>query len=176
MLPRLHNVIESPHGPMLIYDWVDGEPLGVPRDRRQDPESSFARFRSLPLVIIFAALDQVFKFHESVCARGWIANDFYDGAMIYDFDAELLHLVDLDNYRDGPFVNDMGSMFGSTRFMAPEEFEHRAKISETTTVFTMGQGNLDNIKDLREALAGQEYVVSALGARDRSKPDNLVSG
>ena len=30
-------------------------------------------------------------------------------------------------------------MFGSTRFMAPEEFERGALIDERTTVFTMGR-------------------------------------
>lgn len=28
-LPELLNVIESPHGPMLVYEWVPGELLGV---------------------------------------------------------------------------------------------------------------------------------------------------
>jgi hypothetical protein len=32
-----------------------------------------------------------------------------------------MQVVDLDNYRDAPFINHMGRMFGSTRFMAPEE-------------------------------------------------------
>ena len=46
---------------------------------------------------------------------------------------------DLDNYREGPFTNDMGRMFGSTRFMAPEEHELGARIDERTTVFAMGR-------------------------------------
>ena len=59
--------------------------------------------------------------------------------MIYDFDRGAPHLVDLDNYQPGPFVNDMGRMFGSTRFMAPEEFARGARIDERTTLFTMGR-------------------------------------
>ena len=50
-----------------------------------------------------------------------------------------MHVVDLDSYRDGPFTNDMGRMFGSSRFMAPEEYERGARIDERTTVFTMGR-------------------------------------
>src|SRR5207302_9527240 len=45
----------------------------------------------------------------------------------------------LDNCREGPFRNAMGRMFGSTRFMAPEEFELGALIDERTNVFTMGR-------------------------------------
>jgi serine/threonine-protein kinase len=59
--------------------------------------------------------------------------------MIYDFGCRELHVVDLDNYCDAPFINEMGRMFGSSRFMAPEEFERGARIDERTTVFTMGR-------------------------------------
>jgi serine/threonine-protein kinase len=33
----------------------------------------------------------------------------------------------------------MGRMFGSSLFMAPEEFERGARIDERTTVFTLGR-------------------------------------
>jgi serine/threonine protein kinase, bacterial len=138
-IPELLNVIESPHGPMLVYEWVPGELLGVERSRRDDPASPCQRFRALPFSDLFTALDVVFDFHRSAAELGWVAVDFYDGAMIYDFDTKDLRLIDLDNYRDRPFTNEMGRMFGSTRFMAPEEFELGAIIDEVTTVFTMGR-------------------------------------
>lgn len=138
-LCRLRNVVESPHGPMLIYDWASGELIGTPRIKRADPASPFMRFKSLPLRELITALTAVFRVHAALCAQGWVANDFYDGAMMYDFKLRQIKLVDLDMYREGPFVNDMGRMFGSTRFMAPEEFERGAIIDELTTVFTMGQ-------------------------------------
>jgi len=47
-LPKLLNVIEAPHGPMLVYEWVPGELLGVERSRRADPASPFQRFRAVP--------------------------------------------------------------------------------------------------------------------------------
>src|SRR5262245_63907572 len=59
--------------------------------------------------------------------------------MIYDFSMKALRLIDLDHYRARPFSNEMGRMFGSTRFMAPEEFELGAIIDEVTNVFTMGR-------------------------------------
>ena len=138
-LPRLYRVIESPGGPLLIYQWVEGEQLGVNRARRDDPRSSFQRFRKLPVPEITRALDVVYELHDELARSGWIAVDFYDGSMIYDFGRRELHLVDLDNYRDAPSTNDMGRMFGSTRFMAPEEFERGAPIDERTNVFTMGR-------------------------------------
>ena len=46
-----------------------------------------------------------------------------------------------------PFINDMGQMFGSTRFMAPEEFERGALVDEQTTVFVMGRTALVSLSD-----------------------------
>jgi serine/threonine protein kinase len=138
-LPALHQVIESPESPLLVYEWVEGELVGCQRQTRDDPASSFQRFRGLPVPAILQALDTIYELHAELAQTGWIAGDFYDGCMIYDFARGELHLVDLDSYHDGPCTNDMGRMFGSTRFMAPEEFERGAPIDERTTVFTMGR-------------------------------------
>ena len=48
-----------------------------------------------------------------------MACDLYDGCLIVDLGTGSLKVVDLDTYRRGPSVNDMGRMFGATRFMAP---------------------------------------------------------
>jgi serine/threonine-protein kinase len=138
-LPRLCNAIESPDGPILVYDWVEGELVGVPRAQRSDPASSFMRFRALPPPRVLAALDAVIDLHHRLASAGWIAVDFYDGSLVYDFERHRLHVVDLDHYHQGPFLNQMGRMYGSTRFMAPEEFERGATIDERTTVFTLGR-------------------------------------
>jgi serine/threonine-protein kinase len=138
-LPALRNVIESNDGPLLVYDWADGELIGTPASRRSDPTSAFARFLALDTRERAAALDIVFRLHVKLAQRGWIACDFYDGSLIYDFVGRRMHVVDLDSYRDGPFTNEMGRMFGSSRFMAPEEHERGARIDERTTVFTMGR-------------------------------------
>lgn len=138
-LPALRNVIEAPDGPLLVYDWAEGLLLRVPAAERDRPDSSFQRFLRLPRETILRALDEIYDVHRRLAERGWVACDFYDGCVIYDFDRETLHLVDLDNYHPGPFVNEMGRMFGSTRFMAPEEFARGARIDGRTTVFTMGR-------------------------------------
>jgi serine/threonine-protein kinase len=138
-LPRLHRVIESPHGPMLLYDWLDGELVGVPATRRYHPASAYQRFRGLATADIVLCLDLIYELHRDLARLGWIAVDFYDGCVLYDFDAHRVGIVDLDNYHPGPFVNEMGRMFGSSRFMAPEEFELGALIDERTNVFVMGR-------------------------------------
>jgi serine/threonine protein kinase len=147
ILPPLYRVVESPSGPLLVYPWVAGELLGVPRDQRDDPQSAFQRFRGLPAPAIYRCLDAVFDLHVQLARAGWVAVDFYDGCLIYDFQLERLAVVDLDTYHAGPFENTMGRMFGSTRFMAPEEFELGAPIDQRTNVFTMGRTALVFLSD-----------------------------
>lgn len=137
LLVPLRRVIESPGGPLLVYDWFDGELVGVAPDQRADSTSSFQRFRALPT--LNRELAAIFDLHVALAAAGWIANDFYDGCLMYDFAACELRVIDLDGYHRGPFRNEMGRLFGSTRFMAPEEFERGAQIDERTSVFNMGR-------------------------------------
>jgi serine/threonine protein kinase, bacterial len=139
-------VIETPIGPMLVYPAVAGELIGitnrpgVSRDQlREDPASAYQRFAHLPAADQLSIFDTLIDLHRQLAASGWVAGDLYDGCLIVDFDTLALHVVDLDEYRRGPSRNDMGRMFGSTRFMAPEEFVLGAPLDERTTVFTLGR-------------------------------------
>ena len=165
LMPRLLNVIESEAGPMLVYQWVDGELLrAVPGDS----DSAHERFRRLPVREIKSALDGLLGLHRLLADEGYVAVDFYDGCLLYDFAEHALHVVDLDHYHHGPFTNEMGRMFGSSRFMAPEEFELGAQIDERTTVFNLGRavaiflgdGSLD-AGAFRGSPAQFEFVLQA---------------
>jgi serine/threonine-protein kinase len=138
-MPALRRVIESPAGPQLVYDWFDGELLGARRELRDDPASAFQRFRALPAERTAACLDAVFDLHVALASAGWIAGDFYDGCLMYEFSSGELRVIDLDHYHRGPLTNTLGRMFGSSRFMAPEECERGAVIDERTTVFNLGR-------------------------------------
>src|SRR5258705_6406346 len=41
-IPVLRHVVESADGPLLVYEWVDGELVGTSASRRSDPTSAFA--------------------------------------------------------------------------------------------------------------------------------------
>lgn len=138
-LPALRGIIRSPWGPMPVYDRAPGELLRVPAERRADPASAFQRFRRLPPDELAAAIGTILDVHVKLCGAGWVACDFYDGSILYDFAGRRVSVIDLDSYHLGPFTNEMGRMFGSERFMAPEEFERGARIDERTTVFTLGR-------------------------------------
>lgn len=138
-LPALLNVIESPAGPALVYEAATGGLVGVPSEERGNPASPYQRFAHLPAPILFGLFDTLIDLHVALAAAGWVAGDLYDGCLIVDFQAPDLRVIDLDSYRRGATTNDMGRMFGSTRFMAPEEFELGAQLDERTTVFTLGR-------------------------------------
>lgn len=139
-LPALLNVIETPTGLMLIYRAVPGELIGgISPAERADPASAYQRFADLPAAAQLSIFDTLIDLHRVLAGQGWVACDLYDGCLIVDFDTLTLHVVDLDNYRRGPSRNDMGRMFGSRRFMAPEEFELGAPLDQRTTVFTLGR-------------------------------------
>jgi serine/threonine-protein kinase len=132
-----------PSGLPLLHDWVPGQvlndplaPDGLPRN---DPRSAFARFRRLPVAEVIAAFGTVLDAHRAVADCGFVAVDFYDGSLIYDFGRRRMQLCDLDSYRPGPYLLDRDRQYGSTRFMAPAEFRKGALIDERTTVFTLGR-------------------------------------
>lgn len=138
-LARLRTVVETPYGPVLVYDRAPGDLVGVPAPGRQDPESPYRRFAAAAPQVRAAIFDQLLDAHRVLDAAGWVAGDLYDGCLMVDLDTSRLTLIDLDTYRRGACANDMGRMFGSSRFMAPEEHVLGATLDARTTVFTLGR-------------------------------------
>ncbi|MED7948599.1 serine/threonine protein kinase [Streptomyces sp. BE303] len=145
IVPQLHRFTAAGL-PAVVMPWRDGEVLYHPTTdggrgtaARTDPASPTARFRSLPVPLVAEALDTVLDAHLAVARAGFVACDFYDGCLLYDFARHRLHLCDLDEYRPGPFTVDVDRLPGSKRFMAPEEFRRGAVIDARTTVFTLGR-------------------------------------
>jgi serine/threonine-protein kinase len=146
-LPKYHGTIESVEGPLLFYSWNDGEHLRTHHSARNDPATAFQRFRALPDTEILRALDLIYDLHGQLTRVGWVAGDFYDGALMYDFKTSRLTVMDLDSYQLGAYRNNMGRMFGSSRFMAPEEYQLGALINQRTTLFVMARTALVLLSD-----------------------------
>ena len=141
-LPRLYNCFRTPGGLALVYEWLPGEVLydytasGISPD---DPAGAHARFRTLPIEQFLAALDTIYDVHLKLAQNGFVAVDFYDGCIMYDFDQERTYLCDLDEYRPGPFVLEADRLPGSRRFIAPEEWQRGSTIDQVTNVYTLGR-------------------------------------
>nr|MBC8508747.1 serine/threonine protein kinase [Chloroflexota bacterium] len=134
-LANLHNVIETPHGLALVFDWLPGEVLydyiaHRGQQGRNNPGSPHYRFRNLPAEKILAALNTIFDLHVLLAERGFIAVDFYDGCIMYDFASDHTSVVDLDEYRPGPFTLEAERLPGSRRYMAPEEYVQGSEIDQ----------------------------------------------
>ncbi|KFN02717.1 serine/threonine protein kinase [Bacillus clarus] len=131
------------HGHMLIFDWFNGECLHPhwsfpPPAKYKDPNSPFYKYKHLSIEERLISLNSIFSFHVHVERNDYVAIDFYDGSILYDFQTNETKICDIDFYNKKPYVNNMGRLWGSSRFMSPEEFQLNASIDETTNVFNMG--------------------------------------
>lgn len=80
-----------------------------------------------------------FSFLETVASKNYVAIDFYDGSIIYDFNTDKITICDIDFFKKKPVINNMGKDFwGSKRFKSPEEYVYGEIIDERTNVFTLG--------------------------------------
>jgi serine/threonine protein kinase, bacterial len=142
-LVNLVDLVEPGTGAALVFDWREGECLHphwrFPSPAKYtDPASPFYRFRCLSVDSRLQAFDTVLAFHCFVEDSGYLAVDFYDGSIMYDFATFATAICDIDYYRRGPYTNDIGRMWGSSRFMSPEEFSLGSVIDSRTNVYGMG--------------------------------------
>ncbi|MBW8349678.1 serine/threonine protein kinase [Bacillus sp. IITD106] len=180
-LVKLENHFPVEQGYVLVFEWFEGECLHShwsypPPAKYEHPESPFYRFKQLPLELRLACLQKIYEFHVYVERKNYVAVDFYDGSIMYNFTTNQTKICDIDMYKQKPFINEMGRLWGSSRFMSPEEFELGAEIDERTNVFNMGAvafcllgGELD--RSFEKWNASPELYDVALRAveKDRSK-------
>ena len=131
LVPLLESVDLGDGAHALVFPWVDAVCLGRQYGRRGvlDPLTRTQRAD---------AVQQILDFHVESTRRGWVAVDLYDGSVLIDPTSGRVTLCDIDFYQPAPYVNPMGRLWGSTRFMSPEEFRLGAVIDEVTTVHTLG--------------------------------------
>lgn len=116
----------------MIFKWADGECMG-----RMYPESH-RRFMSCSNDIKLKVFSDILDFIKYTAEQNFVAIDFYDGSIMYDFENQKTIICDIDFFRKAPAKNDMGRMWGSAIFMSPEEFEKGAVLDEITNVYTLG--------------------------------------
>ncbi|WP_439022566.1 protein kinase domain-containing protein [Bacillus thuringiensis] len=136
-----HFPVQS--GYVLIFDWFDGECLHShwsfpPPEKYNNPNSPFFKFKHLSVTERIHSLNSIFSFHTYVEKKNYVSIDFYDGSILYNFNTNETKICDINLYSKKPYINKMGRLWGSSRFMAPEEFELNAMIDEKTNVFNMG--------------------------------------
>lgn len=134
--PVLIELLESKHinnDYINIFRWADGENLNT-----ESTSLPIDRYKNLSLNVRLESYNTILDFHQYVIDKGYIASDFYESSIIYDFDTNTTTICDIDFYRPSPIINHMGRMWGSSKFMSPEEFKLGDTIDEVTNVFNMG--------------------------------------
>ncbi len=116
----------------FVFKWVDGDCMGrmYPAEHR--------RFMNLPIADRLNVFNDILDFLDYTNSSGYVAVDFYDGSIMYDADSRKTTICDIDFFRKQPCVNDMGRMWGSSKFQSPEEYKLGAGIDEVTNVYCAG--------------------------------------
>ncbi len=129
---------------VAVFGWVEGDCLfdhwnfnKYSKNPQMVPPAK--RFHQLPVSKRIKASNVLFSFLSAVSRNGYVAVDFYDGSIMYDFETDTTTICDIDLFRKNPAVNDMGKNFwGTKRLKAPEEYIYGAAIDEATNVYTLG--------------------------------------
>jgi len=116
----------------MVFRWTDGVCMG-----RQYP-ASHQEFLQMSLESKQQVFRDILSFFVYVASQGYVAIDFYDGSILYDFETEKTTVCDIDFFQKMPYINCMGRLWGSSHFQAPEEYQMGAVIDEITNVYTLG--------------------------------------
>ena len=116
----------------MVFNWADGDCMG-----RMYP-AQHKKFMELPIKDRLKVFTDILDFFEYIASQNYVAVDFYDGSIMYDFESGRTTVCDIDFFRKQPCINDMGRMWGSSLFQSPEEFLFGAVIDEITNVYTVG--------------------------------------
>jgi serine/threonine-protein kinase len=129
---------------IALFKWADGDCLFDHWNFEQywkNPQivPPAKRFKQLPIEARLKSVDVLFSFLSTVSKNNYVAVDFYDGSIMYDFVTGTTTICDIDCFRRKPAFNDMGmGYWGTKRLKAPEEYTYGAGIDEATNVFTLG--------------------------------------
>lgn len=129
---------------VAVFEWASGECLFDHWNFEKYSENPLLkspkeRFFNLPIEKKLKTADVLFSFLQSTADKGYVAVDFYDGSIIYDFETDKTAICDIDLFLKRPVMNTMGEeWWGTKRLKAPEEYISGADIDEQTNIFTLG--------------------------------------
>ena len=165
--PQLIKLVEAyDHNQfyVAVFEWAEGECLFdhwnfETYQRNPALQSPKDRFKALPESQKLKAAETLFSFLQNVHHKGYIAVDFYDGSLMYDFAAEQISICDIDFFRKAPVVNELGmDWYGTKRLKAPEEYQKCAVIDEQTNVFTLGALLFEFFGSFSDEAIRQRYI------------------
>jgi serine/threonine-protein kinase len=139
----MEKSFSTDNGFVMVFQWFDNSEClhphwsHPPPGKYTDVRSPYYRFRQLSLKQRLDALDDVFTFLEYVDRRDYVAIDFYDGNMLYNFETNVTKICDIDFFEKMP-CRPSQPPWGSPRYLASEENQPDAILDHRTNVFRMG--------------------------------------
>lgn len=137
----------------MIFEWCDGECMG-----RMYPASR-KKFIDMKIELKLKVFDDILSFFLYMASEKFVAIDFYDGSILYDFNKNKTIICDIDFFRKMPVVNDMGRMYGSSLFQSPEELKLGDVIDEISNVYTLGATAFALFADFDRT--GKKWILSS---------------
>ena len=140
---------------VAVFEWAEGECLFDHWNfnmykEHPDLETPIKKFKRLSIDKRINVALKLFSFFETFIESGYVAVDFYDSSIMYDFENDLVTFCDIDLFRKIPTMNDIGeAYFGTKRLKAPEENKFGSTIDELTSEFTLGAIIFDMFSDVK---------------------------
>ncbi len=89
--------MEFSDGLVMEHEWVPGRVLRSPDEDKNNPDSTYQRFLNLPIPTRLNVSDETRELFCEIEEQGVIIEDFSDGCVLYDFDADRASVCDLDH-------------------------------------------------------------------------------
>lgn len=140
---------------VAVFEWAEGECLfdhwNFNRYKEYpNLETPIKKFKRLSIDKRINVVLKLFSFFETFIENGYVAVDFYDSSIMYDFENDLVTFCDIDLFGKIPTMNDIGeAYFGTKRLKAPEENKLGSTIDELTSEFTLGAIIFDMFSDVK---------------------------
>lgn len=156
---------------VAVFKWAEGECLFDHWNfdlYKKNPKiiTPMMAFKNLSMEKKLVAIEVLFDFMETVVNSNYVAVDFYDSSLMYDFYNNHLTICDIDLFEKQPWSNQVGEdYFGTKRLKAPEENMKGAIIDEKTNMFTLGAIICDLLSDINNKKERYERGCFILNSR-----------
>ena len=153
---------------VVIYEWAEGKCLFDhwnfdKYSKNSELETPANKFGKLSTYKKIKVIDVLFSFLEEVSNKNYVAVDFYDSSIIYDFENDDITLCDIDLFSKKPCINYLGENYpGTKRLKAPEEYIYNATIDEVTNVYTLGAIIFDIFGEFSKEDINIRYIKKSL--------------
>lgn len=136
------NFYEKDTLAVMTFPYVEGECLfdhwNFDYYEKNNIKSPLQRFLLFGIDKKMRLAYSLMEFYSLVNEAGYLAVDFYEGSILYNFRNDNYYFCDLDFFTPFPCNSSVETHWGPERFLAPEEKSFGIQLDERTDVFHLG--------------------------------------